>query len=302
MAARSTLAESVAAALRHAILHGAYSCGERLVELTIAREMNVSQNTVRDALRLLEQDGLVVKRARYGTHIRTFSPEEITETYALWAAIEGLALRWALAHLTPDRIARLRELLKSTAGSRFSRKPLSIPRGAGRDGGRPQTADLLNHLHNRARLLEKISTGTHAVGTCRSGRHVRSSAGCDHRSRSLASPKAAAGFAGSRGSRHGRVDYRTGGNEKLSRDIPHVIPGDGRKLLNVADVWQSFSGGSAGQLFSVGSALDFRNWFQPACRLHVAAGELLCADVLQHAHEYARKSANSADLIQCARS
>ena len=59
---RSTLAESVAGALRHAIFQGAYLGGERLVELTIAQEMNVSQNTVRDALRLLEKDGLVVKR------------------------------------------------------------------------------------------------------------------------------------------------------------------------------------------------------------------------------------------------
>jgi DNA-binding GntR family transcriptional regulator len=51
---RSTLAESVADVLRHAIFQGAYLSGERLVELTIAQEMNVSQNTAREALRLLE--------------------------------------------------------------------------------------------------------------------------------------------------------------------------------------------------------------------------------------------------------
>ena len=110
MAARSTLAENVAAALQHAIFHGAYHCGERLVELTIAHEMNVSQNTVRDALRLLEQDGLVVKHARLGTYVRDYTPDEVTEIYALWSAVESLALAWLVERITPEQITTLRQL------------------------------------------------------------------------------------------------------------------------------------------------------------------------------------------------
>ena len=109
MSGTQTLAERVAAALRHAIFQEAYLAGDRLVELTIAHDMNVSQNTARDALRLLEQEGLVVKRARYGTHVCDYAPEEAAEIYALWAAVEKLALRWVLANICPEQIAQLRE-------------------------------------------------------------------------------------------------------------------------------------------------------------------------------------------------
>ena len=64
---KATRAETVAAALREAILKGDYLSGERLIELSLAKTFDVSQNTVRDAMRLLEQDGWVVKHARHET-------------------------------------------------------------------------------------------------------------------------------------------------------------------------------------------------------------------------------------------
>jgi DNA-binding GntR family transcriptional regulator len=59
-----TRAETVATTLRESILKGEYVSGERLVELSLAKRLKVSQNTIRDALRMLEQDGWVVKHAR----------------------------------------------------------------------------------------------------------------------------------------------------------------------------------------------------------------------------------------------
>lgn len=150
----TTLAENVAAALRHAILHGAYACGERLVELTIAQEMNVSQNTVRDALRLLEQDGLVVKRARYGTHVRDYTPEEAAEIYALWAAVEGLALQWLIPHLIADQIAHLRDLLAQFRERPTAEGRMQIHAALASWTPRPHTAQILRHLHNQARLID----------------------------------------------------------------------------------------------------------------------------------------------------
>lgn len=156
MPAHVTLAESVAAALRHAILQGAYVCGERLVELTIAHEMNVSQNTVRDALRLLEQDGLVVKRARYGTHVRTYTPEEVVEIYALWAAVEGIALQWAAARISPDQMIALRQLLHHFQDHRGVEQRFRLHTALVDYADRPLTADLLRALHYQARLLENL--------------------------------------------------------------------------------------------------------------------------------------------------
>lgn len=156
MAARSTLAESVAEALQHAIFHGAYHCGERLVELAIAREMNVSQNTVRDALRLLEQDGLVVKNARTGTYVRDYTPDDVTEIYALWAAVEGLALGWLAACITSEQALTLRRLLRQFEEHPNPEHRFRLHAALAEFACRPRTTDLLRHLHNQARLLENL--------------------------------------------------------------------------------------------------------------------------------------------------
>lgn len=92
---RSTRMEVVRDAIRQSLRDGFYTCGERLVESRIAQEMSVSQNTVRDALRLLEAEGWVTYQARQGVSVRAFTANEAEEIYALWANVEQLAFRWA---------------------------------------------------------------------------------------------------------------------------------------------------------------------------------------------------------------
>lgn len=157
MTASSTLAENVADALRHAILNGAYLCGDRLVELTVAHELNVSQNTVRDALRLLEQDGLVVKHARRGTYVRTYTPDEALEIYALWSALECLALDWVIEQIRPDQITLLDELLHQITEQPGSESRFQFHTALVELADKPRTADLLRALHHQARLLDNLS-------------------------------------------------------------------------------------------------------------------------------------------------
>lgn len=159
---RATLAQIVAGDLRNAICDGQYVCGERLVESAIAREMSVSQNTVRDALRLLEREAWVVYRARRGVIVRMFDVDEAEEIYALWSSIESLALRWTLERIVRvDLIAALRPSI-NLAREQFSTGAWSGVRRALFDfhrtlvalPGRPRTAELLNRLHNQAYLLD----------------------------------------------------------------------------------------------------------------------------------------------------
>ncbi len=77
--------------IRQAITAGDYLSGERLVELNLAKRYNVSQITIREALWLLEQQGWVIKKARRGVYVRSFSPEEAVELFNLLTAVEGLA-------------------------------------------------------------------------------------------------------------------------------------------------------------------------------------------------------------------
>lgn len=157
----STLAENVAAALRESIYNGGHSIGERLIELTLAHEMNVSQNTVRDALHILEQEGLVVKHARRGIYVRAYTPDEAAELYTLWTALEKLALKWAIAALTQDDLGELRDLIDEARSQTEARNPLgaiesllTFHETVGRIARKPQTAALLNSILNQIRLLE----------------------------------------------------------------------------------------------------------------------------------------------------
>ena len=158
-----TLAESVAAALRDLLVGGHLVCGDRLVEIALAREMAVSQNTVRDALRQLEQEGWVVKQPRRGVTVREFTRDEAAEVYALLLAVEAVALDWALERMTRTRLMELGKLLTKA-------------RRAAQDGdgdgaihalfgfherlilhtGKALTTELAQRLYNYARLLEAL--------------------------------------------------------------------------------------------------------------------------------------------------
>ncbi len=82
--------EQTSEQIRQAITNGDYLSGERLIELNLAKRYNVSQITIREALWLLEQQGWVVKKARRGVYVRSFTPEEAVELFDLLAAVEAL--------------------------------------------------------------------------------------------------------------------------------------------------------------------------------------------------------------------
>lgn len=158
----ATLAQIVADSLRQSIKYGMYQSGERLVELAIAQELNVSQNTVRDALRALERDGWVVYRARRGCYVRRFNADEAHEIYTLWANVEKLALHWIAERMQRvDVLAKLRPHIE-TARSEMDADHWEEARDqlfefhkvlAGLSG-RHQTEAILNQLHNQAYILD----------------------------------------------------------------------------------------------------------------------------------------------------
>ncbi|HEX2907788.1 MAG TPA: GntR family transcriptional regulator [Phototrophicaceae bacterium] len=161
MTSPMTRAATLADTLRQAICSGKFVCGERLVELTLSQQMNVSQNTVRDALHILQEEGWVIKYARRGAHVRAFTVAEAAEVYALWAAVEKVALRWALATLTKSSLTQLRRLIKQARtqaytgdGSGSTQSLLALHTTIGALAGRPQTIELLARLHNQVQLLE----------------------------------------------------------------------------------------------------------------------------------------------------
>lgn len=80
------------AALRDAIVKGRLKPGERIKEIPIAAELSISRGPIRDALRLLERDGLVEIYPNRGAVVPEISALDVLEVYALRASLGALAL------------------------------------------------------------------------------------------------------------------------------------------------------------------------------------------------------------------
>jgi DNA-binding GntR family transcriptional regulator len=100
----------VADELRQAILTGVYPPGTRLRQEELAAQYGASRVPVREALRILESEGLVTTVANAGAWIARLSLDECVELYQVRERIEPLLLRYSLPHLDGNQIDRLSTL------------------------------------------------------------------------------------------------------------------------------------------------------------------------------------------------
>ncbi|MGY1696177.1 MULTISPECIES: GntR family transcriptional regulator [unclassified Geodermatophilus] len=110
---RSTLRERALEVLRSAVLTGRYRPGDHLGEVELASSLGVSRGTVREALRALQQEGLVTAGARGMLRVNSLTPAEVHELFRVRAALEALAVREVVA--SPRReaaAAALREAVE----------------------------------------------------------------------------------------------------------------------------------------------------------------------------------------------
>lgn len=110
---RTTLRQQCLALLRERIADGTLKPGARLVETELSAMLDVSRGTVREALRHLEQEGLVAINDRGRRTVRALDVREVRDIYSVRAALESMA-GCAIA-ARPDRdmaVAELRETLE----------------------------------------------------------------------------------------------------------------------------------------------------------------------------------------------
>ena len=122
---RPVLRDQVKDVLLERIARGDYRPGERLVETAIARELGVSQAPVREALRDLDQLGLVVHEPNRGCSVRRVSNSELREAFPVRAALEALASRLAAPRIGEADLARLDALLEEMLVAARSSDPLA---------------------------------------------------------------------------------------------------------------------------------------------------------------------------------
>ncbi|MGW5052758.1 GntR family transcriptional regulator [Actinokineospora sp. NPDC004072] len=100
--------ERVVRRLRDEIIDGVRRPGSRLVERELAAELGVSRVPVRDALRVLVAEGLVVARPRTWAVVREFTAADVSDLAEVRAAFEPLVFRLAAQRRTGDGLRRLR--------------------------------------------------------------------------------------------------------------------------------------------------------------------------------------------------
>jgi DNA-binding GntR family transcriptional regulator len=93
----TTLRERALVALKTAITTGQYRPGDHLGEVEIAEHLSVSRGTVREALRHLQQEGLVTPGARGMLRVSQLTPTEVRELFQVREALEGLAVAQIIA-------------------------------------------------------------------------------------------------------------------------------------------------------------------------------------------------------------
>ena len=101
----------VAEALRDAITKGRLKAGDRIKEIPLARELGLSRGPVRDALRLLEADGLVQIRPNRGAYVPEVESLDVLEVYALRSSLGSLALHKVMMDRDPVVLAELKRAL-----------------------------------------------------------------------------------------------------------------------------------------------------------------------------------------------
>jgi len=104
------LREVIFDTLREAIITGELKPGERLMEVKLAEKMGVSRTPVREAIRMLEIEGLVDMLPRKGAHVAELSVKDIMDVLEVRAAMDSLATRLAAERITDDEIKELRQI------------------------------------------------------------------------------------------------------------------------------------------------------------------------------------------------
>ena len=111
--ASSSRVSAVETQIRQGIFESRYLPGAPLRELTLARDLNVSQATIREALQRLEHSGLVTRKANLGSTVTRLSPKDIRERVELRALLEVKAALEASPRMSDAEFTELERRLET---------------------------------------------------------------------------------------------------------------------------------------------------------------------------------------------
>ncbi|MCQ6559810.1 GntR family transcriptional regulator [Paenibacillus mendelii] len=95
--------------IKNQILEGDLNPGDRIVETKLAKDYGISQTPVREAIRQLSGEGIIIIVPNKGPMVRDFHMKDVFEIYSLRAVYEGLAIRIAVMKATDEDILSLQD-------------------------------------------------------------------------------------------------------------------------------------------------------------------------------------------------
>ena len=176
-AANLSLADRAYLLLRDRLITLQIKPGEPIDDVQVARELGVGRTPVREALKRLEDDALVVAYPRRGTFATTVDITDLAHINEIRLQLEPLAARRAAERATPSQRAEIQELivrLQSLDGlptdrTELMRLDLAVHRGFYRAAGNPHLENVLIRYHNLATrifclFLDRLPTVAAHVG------------------------------------------------------------------------------------------------------------------------------------------
>ncbi len=103
------LRDTVFNQLRLQILHGELKPGERLMEVALAEKLGVSRTPVREAIRMLEQEGLAVLLPRRGAHVASIDNKQLEDMLEARRTLEAFTVNAACGRISRAQIEELRQ-------------------------------------------------------------------------------------------------------------------------------------------------------------------------------------------------
>lgn len=103
------LRDEVFNTLRERILKGYLKPGERLMEIHLADQLGVSRTPIREAIRMLELEGLVKMVPRKGAQVASISREDLQDVLEVRKALDTLAVKLACERINEEEINKLKE-------------------------------------------------------------------------------------------------------------------------------------------------------------------------------------------------
>ena len=142
--------------LREAILKGELKPGERLMELQLAAKLGVSRTPIREAIRMLEQEGLAVTIPRKGAEVARMTEKDMEDVLEIREALDELAAKIACTRMTEDQLKQLEtikepfvESTRSHDVKRIAEADVSFHDVIYEATGNPKLVSMLNNLREQ---------------------------------------------------------------------------------------------------------------------------------------------------------